>query len=453
MEKLSWKSKISFGIGAFGKDAVYALVGTYFMFYLTDIRLVNPFFVGILFLVARIWDAFNDPFMGMVVENTRSKWGKFRPWIMIGTVLNAIVLGAMFLNIDLGDVGYMIYCGIFYILWGMTYTIMDIPFWSMVPALTSDEKERNQVSAIPRLFASFAWLVVGTGGLYILDWLGNGDDKVGYQWFALIISVLFIIASIINVVNVREKNQIVKNSQKQEKTSVKEMLSVLVKNDQVKVILGIALFFNMAYQLSNGFALFYFKYVINEETLFATYTGVAGIAQMGAMALYPKVSEIIGKTKTFFLASFMPVLGFICLLAVGFIAPQNVILVGISSAIINIGIGVMLVSITVMLADVVDYGEYTLHKRSEGILFSMQTFIVKFAGAFSGFVSSVGLGLIGYIPDVQQGEGTILGMRIIMIVIPALLSALCFVIYKRRYKIKGEFYTKMMAALKAEREN
>ena len=113
----------------------------------------------------------------------------------------------------------------------------------------------------------------------------------------------------------------------------------------------------------------------------------------------------------------------------------------------------MLVSITVMLADVVDYGEYTLHKRSEGILFSMQTFIVKFAGAFSGFVSSVGLGLIGYIPDVQQGEGTILGMRIIMIVIPALLSALCFVIYKRRYKIKGEFYTKMMAALKAEREN
>lgn len=453
MEKLSWKTKLSFGIGAFGKDAVYALVGTYFMFYLNDIRLVNPFFVGVLFLVARIWDAFNDPFMGMVVENTRSKWGKFRPWILIGTVLNAIVLGAMFLNIDLGDVGYMIYCGIFYILWGMTYTIMDIPFWSMVPALTSDEKERNQVSAIPRLFASFAWLVVGTGGLYILDFLGNGDDKQGYQWFALIISALFIVASIITVVNVKERNQIAKNNQKQEKTSVKEMFGVLVKNDQVKVILGIALFFNMAYQLSNGFALFYFKYVVNVEDLFAVYTGVAGIAQMSAMAIYPKVSEIIGKTKTFFLASFLPVIGFICLLLVGFIAPSNVILVGVSSAVINVGIGVMLVAITVMLADVVDYGEYTLHKRSEAILFSMQTFIVKFAGAFSGFVSSVGLGLIGYIPDVQQTAGTILGMRIIMIAIPALLSALCFVIYKKSYKIKGEFYTKMMAALKAEREN
>lgn len=79
MEKLTWRSKLSFGIGAFGKDAVYAIVSTFFMFYLTDVRLVSPAFVGTLFLVARIWDAFNDPFMGMVVDNTRTKWGKFRP--------------------------------------------------------------------------------------------------------------------------------------------------------------------------------------------------------------------------------------------------------------------------------------------------------------------------------------------------------------------------------------
>lgn len=90
-DKLSWLSKISFGMGAFGKDLVYALVGNLFMFYLTDVRFVAPTFVGTLFMIARIWDAFNDPFMGMVVDNTRSKWGKFRPWIMIGTVLNAVV--------------------------------------------------------------------------------------------------------------------------------------------------------------------------------------------------------------------------------------------------------------------------------------------------------------------------------------------------------------------------
>lgn len=79
--KLTWRSKLSFGMGGFGKDLVYAIVSTYFMKYLTDVRLVDPMFVAVLFVVARIWDAFNDPFMGMIVDNTRSRWGKFRPWI------------------------------------------------------------------------------------------------------------------------------------------------------------------------------------------------------------------------------------------------------------------------------------------------------------------------------------------------------------------------------------
>ena len=155
-QTLSWKTKLSFGLGGFGKDLVYAIVGTYFMKYLTDIRMVDPLFVGVLFMAARIWDAFNAPFMGMVVDNTRSRWGKFRPWILIGTVLNAVVLVLLYLDVDLPASQYAIYVAAMYILWGMTYTIMDIPYWSMVPALTDNESERSQISAIPRFFASTA---------------------------------------------------------------------------------------------------------------------------------------------------------------------------------------------------------------------------------------------------------------------------------------------------------
>lgn len=444
MEKLTWKSKLSFGIGAFGKDAVYAIVSTFFMFYLTDVRMVAPAFVGTLFLVARIWDAFNDPFMGMVVDNTRSRWGKFRPWILIGTILNGIILVMMYLNVGLGDSSYKAYCAIFYILWGMTYTIMDIPYWSMVPAITDDPAERSQVSAIPRLFASFAWLVVGSGGLAIVNFLGNGDQKTGFSLFAIIICVIFVLASIITVVNVKEKVV----SKSSEKTTVKGMAHVLFANDQVKIVMGIALFFNVAYQLSNSFALYYFTYVIGKQELFPVYTGVAGFAQMAAQASFPKVSVALGKTKTFLLASFCPVVGFLLLLIVGYTAPYNVLLVGICSAIVNFGIGFMLVFITVMLADVVDYGEYKLGTRNESILFSMQTFIVKFAGAFSGFVSGVGLTLIGWKAGVEQGAGTILGMRVIMIVIPAVLSLLCYVMYKKGYRLTGEFYQEMVETLR-----
>ena len=111
--------------------------------------------------------------MGVVVDNTRSRWGKFRPWILIGTVINAVVLVLMYSDVTLSPLKYAVYAGVMYVLWGMTYTVMDIPYWSMVPALTDEEKERNQISAIPRLFASMAWLVVGSGGLYIVKYLGG----------------------------------------------------------------------------------------------------------------------------------------------------------------------------------------------------------------------------------------------------------------------------------------
>lgn len=442
--KLSTKSKLSFGIGAFGKDLAYAIVGNFLMIYLTDMRMIDPAFVGSLFMFARIWDAFNDPFMGMVVDNTRSKWGKFRPWLLIGTILNAVVIVFLFLDVNLTGNAYLIYCSIFYLLWGMTYTIMDIPYWSMVPALTNDESERTQIAAIPRIFASCAWLVVGSFGLTFIKVFGNGDDLKGMSMFGIIVSVLFVISIIITCLNVKEKT----TNTHAEKITAKQMIRVLVKNDQVKVILGIALLFNLGYQLSNSFALFYFGYVIGDKDLYSVYTGVAGIAQMASLAIFPKFSKIIGKSRAFFLASFLPVAGFILLLIFGYVAPTSASLIGLASAVINFGIGFMLVLVTVMLAEVVDYGEYKLGTRNESIVFSMQTLIVKFAGAFSGFISGVGLSMIGYVANETQSDTTILGMRVIMIVIPCILSALCYIVYKKSYILTPEFCTQMQEKLK-----
>jgi melibiose permease len=454
-KKLSWLSKICFGIGAFGKDAVYAIVGTYLMMYLTDYRSVAPAFVAVLFMVARIWDAFNDPFMGMVVDNTRTKWGKFRPWILIGTILNAIVLVLLFLDNGIEGKGYLVWCSIFYILWGMTYTIMDIPYWSMVPALTDDEDERSQISAIPRIFASFAWLVINSFALVFVTKFGGGDDVKGFSILAIVIAVVFIFASLVTCLTCKERIVI----PKAEKTTVKGMINVLFKNDQVKIILGIALFFNVAYQLSNSFALYYFKYVAERtyETsgngvLYPVYAGVAGFAQMASMAILPAFSKKIGRKVSFFFASFLPVFGYALLWIIGYIVPKNVILVGVCSAIINAGIGFMLVFITIILSEVVDYGEYKLGTRNESILFSMQTFVVKFAGAFSGFVSGIGLTLIGYVANQKQTEGAEMGMRIIMFLIPAILSALCFVIYRKGYKLTPEYYSNMKKELAERRK-
>lgn len=454
-KKLSWLSKLSFGIGAFGKDAVYAIVGTYLMMYLTDYRSVAPAFVGGLFMVARVWDAFNDPFMGMIVDNTRTKWGKFRPWILIGTLMNALVLVFLFLDNGLEGKGYLVWCSVFYILWGMTYTVMDIPFWSLVPALTEDEDERSQISAIPRIFASLAWLVVNSFGLALVSIFGRGNDVRGFSILASVISVVFIISSVITCFACKERIVI----PQAEKTSIKGMVRVLFKNDQVKVILGIALLFNIAYQLSNAFALYYFKYVAERTfdiagngILYPMYAGVAGFAQMGSMAVLPLLSKKIGKKISFFLASFLPVLGLALLWVLGYFAPKSVVGVAVCSAIVNSGVGFMLVFITVILSEVVDYGEYKLGTRNESILFSMQTFVVKFAGAFSGFLSGAGLALIGYEANVQQTVFAENGMRIIMCLIPAVLFALCFFVYIKGYRLTPDFYRQVRETIDARRQ-
>ena len=448
-QRLSWKTKLSFGMGAFGKDLVYAIVSTYFMKYLTDIRLVDPMFVAVLFMAARIWDAFNDPFMGMVVDNTRSRWGKFRPWILIGTVLNGVVLVLLYLDVDLPAGQYAAYVAVMYILWGMTYTVMDIPYWSMVPALTDNENERSQISAIPRFFASMAWLVVGSGGLYIVKYLGKGDQVMGFSRFAIAVALVFIVTILLTVFNAKER--VVATAGTGEKTSVKGMIRVLSKNDQVLVVLGIALFFNMAYQLSNSFALYYFEYVCGvKEALYATYTGVAGIAQMAALAVFPALSKRVNKGVVFAVSSLLPVVGFASLLAVGYVAPTSILLTGLCSAIVNAGIGFMLVLVTVILSEAVDYGEFKLGTRNESIVFSTQTFVVKFAGAFSGFIAAASLDPIGFVPNEVQSAGTIMGMRVIMIVLPAVLSVLCLAVYKRGYRLNDKFYHHIIAVLHGE---
>ena len=224
MNKLTFREKYSYGIGALGKDLAYAIVATYLMVYFTDVVGLNPAFVGTLFLVARLWDTVNDPAMGMIVDNTRSRFGKFRPWIFIGTILNAVVIVFLFRKPDLEGLPLYAYFSIMYILWGMTYTIMDIPYWSMIPSLTSSKEEREQVSVIPRIFASTAWLIVGTFGLSIISKLGNGDTIKGYSVFAIVVAIVFIISTMITCLNVKERVETSKNT---EKVNFKQAINII----------------------------------------------------------------------------------------------------------------------------------------------------------------------------------------------------------------------------------
>ena len=158
---LTGKEKVSYGLGAVGKDMVYMLSANYVLYYYQDLLGVNAIAMGIILLVARIFDAFNDPFMGVVVAKTKTRWGKFRPWLMIGTLTNAVILFLMFSAPPaLDGNGLIAYAAITYILWGITYTMMDIPYWSMIPAFTKNGKEREGLSALARSCAGVGSAII-----------------------------------------------------------------------------------------------------------------------------------------------------------------------------------------------------------------------------------------------------------------------------------------------------
>ena len=159
--KLTLREKLSYGLGAVGKDMVYMLSATYILYYYQDLLGVSPIIMGAILMGARVFDAFNDPIMGVIVAKTKTKWGKFRPWLMIGTITNAIVLFMMFAAPPkLDGQGLVAYAAITYILWGVTYTMMDIPYWSMIPAFTESGKEREGLTTLARSCAGVGSAII-----------------------------------------------------------------------------------------------------------------------------------------------------------------------------------------------------------------------------------------------------------------------------------------------------
>ena len=419
------------------------------MYYLTDVLGIVPAFVGTLFLVARMWDAINDPMMGMIVDNTRSRWWKFRPWIMIGTLLNAIVLIMMFYKPNgMEGKSLYVYISIAYILWGMTYTIMDIPFWSMIPALSSDKKEREEIAVIPRIFASFAWLSIGSFGLPLILFLGKGNESKGFSIFSIGIAIFFILTSLLTVLNVKEK---IKIEPEKNKINLRDTFKLIIRNDQLVVLIGTVLMFNLVMQISGGVAIYYFKYVLGNEKLFSVFTGFSGLAEISGLVLFPILSSKIGRKKVFFASCLMPIIGFISLYIIGHIAPQSITWIAICGIIAKLGSGLALGISTVMLADVVDYGEYKFGTRNESVIFSVQTLLVKMASAVSGWLIGVGLSLVGYVPNQVQSSLTISGIRGLMIFLPILLSIIEYIIYKKYYKLNDNYYDSIIEKLREKK--
>ncbi len=457
--ELKFKQKAAFGIGAVGKDMVYALSASYAMYFYQDVLGLSATFVGLILMIARIFDAVNDPFMGVLVAKTHSRWGRFRPWLFTGTILNAVVLYALFAAPNLEEAGLMVYFSIVYILWGITYTMMDIPYWSMIPAVTKTSADRENLSVVGRTCAGVGSALIAMFTMLLVGALGGDSERTGFRWVALIVAVLFVISEVLCCIFFKEKSQT-----KMETAGVKDMFSALFRNDQAMVVVLSIVLINSALYLTSNFVIYFFKYDFGganwkgDYTLFSTVGGAAQI--LGMMVLYPLLRKALSNTKVFALSIITDLAAYAILLAIclfGF--SGSLPLLFIPGVLIFACNGMLSVLTTLFLSNSVDYGQLKTGRREESVIFSMQTFVVKAASGVAVFLTGIGLDIIGLQGNTDdtaaaavQTPETLVGLRLMMTVLPFIVLAIALILFNKKFKLTDEKVVEIAQQLKEKEQ-
>lgn len=452
--KLSVGEKISYGLGAVGKDMVYMLSAGYILYYYQDVLGVSAIAMGMILMAARVFDAFNDPVMGVIVAKTKTKWGKFRPWLLIGTILNAIVLYLMFAAPpSLDGKGLVAYAAVAYVLWGVTYTMMDIPFWSMIPAFTEGGKERENLSTLARSCAGVGSAIITIITMKCVYVLGQGNERMGFKWFALIVSLLFVLFTLVTCMVIKEKSTVDVDS-----PSVGEMFRALLRNDQAMTVVITIVLINCSLYITSNLLIYFFKYDFGTETwynsytLFNTFGGAIQILSM--MIFFPVLRKFISAIQVFYASIILSVSGYTVLLVLSFVNMSNLLLLLIPGFLIFTAFGMLTVLTTVFLANTVDYGEMKNGRRDESVIFSMQTFVVKLASGVAAFIASICLTVCNLSSDTagtqvaETAGSSVAGLRLTMTVLPIAGLLAAIFLFHKKYILTEENIEKITAQIK-----
>jgi len=439
----------TFGLGTIGRDMLYALVSMYLIYYLTDVMRhpdsVLWWLTGIL-LVARIFDAVNDPVMGVIVDNTRSRFGKFKPWIAIGALFTGLFTILMYTDFGLRETSYLIYFAVIYFFWDISFTANDIGYWSMLPSLSMDQKEREKIGAFARICADAGLFAVVVGIVPITQALGNilGSMTKAYFVFAVAISVIMWAGQCITLFGVRELKGVFKT---EETTTLKEMFKVIFHNDQLLYTTISMALFMIGYTTTTSFGIYFFKYAYGDEEMYSVFALILGITQIIALAIFPLFSRRFDRKKLYTGATMLVVLGYLLF----FVSPMNMIFIGAAGILVFLGEAFIQLLMLMFLADTIEYGQWKLGKRNDSITLSLQPFINKIGGAIASGIVGATVIISGISSAESKADVTGKGLIIIkmsMFVLPLILIVVGYLIYRYKYRIDEEMFREIVSELK-----
>ena len=483
--KLRKKNLIMFPLGTVGRDMVYYLFTSCIMTFVLFTRsLTNSQFAAITAIVvaARIFDALNDPIMGNIIERTRTRWGKFKPWLVIGILSTSVVVYLAF-NTDLQGWSFVWFFGIIYFMYSITYTMHDISYWGMVPALSSDANARNQFTARATLFAGIG----GTVASVLIPMFTVGDMAIGgstttaYGIIALIVCILAPLFLCFTIFGVREKREYTDAPP----VSFKKIWKTITGNDQ---LLWISLIF-LLQQIGNGFIVsgigstyIYFDFGY-EGGLFSLFSIVGMSVTAFLMIFYPAISRKIKRKKLMGILAAISLVGYAVMLAAGLFLPSDMtkfwaVVVGYMLS--NFGQYGYYLIMMISIINTVEYNEYRTGERDEAIIASLRPFLTKLASALIVLITNASyiiFGVTGYTNRISDFEnqcarklitesekissisgvisgiepGKTLALLLCMVVIPCALMLVSYVLYKKHYKLDEDEYARICSELEARK--
>ncbi len=448
------KNRYTFGLGTIGRDMLYTLVSMYLLFYMTEVVNLDDttmWWITAVLLAARIFDAVNDPIMGALVDNTRGKHGKFKPYIAWGAVFTAIITVMMFADFSLTGISYVVFFAFLYLLWDIAFTANDIGYWSMLPSLSLDQKEREKIGAIARICANIGLFVIVGAIMPLTGWLGDvfGSDQKGWFVFAAACAIIMVGGQAITVFGVKEPHLA---AEPQQNASLKDLGKAIFKNDQLMFVAISMSLFMIGYCTTTSFGTYYFKYVYGDENMYSVFGVVLGVAQILALAVFPLFSKKWNRKTLYTIGTILVLLGYV----VFFFAPTDTMLyIGIAGMLLFIGQAFIQLLMLMFLADSIEYGQWKLGRRSESVTFALQPFINKIGAAIANAVVSATVIISGInsaaTPADVPPEG-ITTLKLAMLALPLATIVLGYIVYLWKFKIDEKMYAKILEDLKERGE-
>lgn len=449
---IAFKERLAYCTGGVGKDLVYWLVTAYFMLYLGISQDVSPAFVFFLFVSGRLFDAFNDPLVGFLIDRTRTRFGKFKPWLLAGTLLNAGFTLLLFNLPSLQGAALYWYLTFIYAAWSFTYSMMDVPYWSLLATFGTSSSVRESMSATGRLGALIGAQIILFSGYMVLRRPETYEAVMqAFFYLAAGCAGAFVLSELYTVFAVRDRHV----KLHLQRPRLADLPRLLLRNDALLEILLITLLQQSVIGIINTTLFFVFAdshteaMLTEQSSIQDSYVQMllcGAAAQAVCLISFPYLSKLTSRKVLFTISCVCMIAGFavLCLLP-GF---EYSLMLGLCAyALCSCGMALCCVLTTVMLIDSADYGEFKLNMRSECIIFSVQTMSAKLGITIAYVISGLSVSAISMLPRlVSLPEMPVLTLQMaLLFVVLATVGMLMF--YLRSYKLSGTFFRKMLNSL------